>query len=93
MAFHERVENSDPTLPQAYLVLLLCRALYSIETGQQTSKAGAGKWALERYPDHANAISDALKYRRPQDEAHADFAARLPAMQRFYRFVLEEIRG
>lgn len=86
--YRERVEHGDPNLPQAYLVLLLCRALYSLETGKQTSKVGAGQWALERYTDHAEAITSALKYRRPQDEANADFQARLPETRRFYHFVL-----
>src|SRR5262249_16383614 len=35
-------DASDAQL--AYIVLLVCRALYAIEHGRQTSKANAGRW-------------------------------------------------
>jgi hypothetical protein len=37
--------------------------LYTFETGDVTSKSGAGRWAAERVPDHADVFSRAVEVR------------------------------
>ena len=63
---------------QGYIVVTLCRALYGLETGEQTTKENAVAWAAERYPDRATFLWEALaRYRadlRPDHEAVIRFA-------------------
>jgi predicted nucleotidyltransferase len=48
--------NSVAYVPaqQGYIVATVCRALYTLETGRQTSKAGAIEWAAQRDPGSAD---------------------------------------
>ncbi len=39
-----------------WVALGVARMLYTFETGDVTSKSGAGRWAAERIPDHARAL-------------------------------------
>jgi predicted nucleotidyltransferase len=41
---------------QGYIVATVCRALYSLETGRQTSKSDAVEWAADRFPEQAEFI-------------------------------------
>ncbi len=63
---------------QGYIVVTLCRALYGLETGEQTTKENAVAWAAERYPERADFVRDALaRYRAdltPDHEAVIRFA-------------------
>ena len=57
---------------QGYIVVTVCRALYTLETGQQTTKEAAAAWAAARYPEWAAFITDALAaYRADLAERHA----------------------
>jgi hypothetical protein len=56
---------------QGYIIVTLCRALYSLATGQQTSKEGAVRWAAEQFPAWASFVNDGLaQYRADVTEAH-----------------------
>ena len=44
---------------QGYIVATVCRALYALATGEQTSKENAVKWAAEQLPESATFISEA----------------------------------
>jgi len=61
-----------------YIVVTLCRALYGLETGEQTTKENAVAWAAERFPEHAEFVRNALaQYRAdpaPEHEAVIRFA-------------------
>jgi hypothetical protein len=66
---------------QGYIVVTLCRALYTLATGKQTSKEAAVAWAAEQYPAWATFVKEGLAwYRADVTEAHraviefADFA-------------------
>ena len=61
----------------------LCRALYTLATGKQTSKEAAVAWAAEQYPEWAAFVREGLAwYRADVTEAHraviefADFAVK-----------------
>ena len=68
---------------QGYAVVTVCRALYALETGEQTTKEEAAAWAAERFPERADEIRAALAaHRADLGAAHArtvefvDFAVR-----------------
>ena len=57
---------------QGYIVLVLCRALYGLATGKQTTKEDAAAWAAERFPEWAVFIKEALVWHRANlSEPHA----------------------
>lgn len=67
---------------QGYIVVTLCRALHALATGETTSKERAVAWTVERYPQWATLVTDALAaYRADLDERQrvllgfVDFAA------------------
>jgi Domain of unknown function (DUF4111)/Nucleotidyltransferase domain len=67
---------------QGYIVVTVCRALYALENGEQTTKEEAAAWAAARYPEWADFIRQALAvYRSDLAGPHArtiafvDFAA------------------
>ena len=56
---------------QGYIVVTICRALYALSTGEQTSKEEAVAWAAERFPAWSDFVSDALaQYRADLTEQH-----------------------
>ena len=56
---------------QGYIVATICRALYSLSTGEQTSKEEAVAWAAERFPAWSDFVNDALaQYRADLTEQH-----------------------
>ena len=57
------VHTRDSRPYQAYAILTMCRALYAIETGLQTSKIQAAAWATVQHPMQAERISKALCWR------------------------------
>jgi hypothetical protein len=51
--------------------MTLCRALYALAKGEQTTKENAAAWAAARYPEWANFINEArAKYRADVRDAH-----------------------
>ena len=57
---------------QGYIVIAVCRALYGLDTGQQTTKEEAAAWAAERFPEWADFINEALLWHRSDlSEPHA----------------------
>jgi hypothetical protein len=61
---------------QAYAVLTMCRALYTLETGRLASKPDAAHWALQRLPVQWHGLIDrALAWRA--DDAVNDLTATL----------------
>lgn len=54
---------------QGYIVATVCRALYFLETGDQTSKERAVAWYAERHPDQAEYVWG--RYRAYRDDVRA----------------------
>lgn len=52
----------------AWGVLGVARLAYSLETGDITSKTGAGRWALGRFPRHRRILAEALRLRTGEGE-------------------------
>ena len=56
---------------QGYIAVTVCRALYALSTGEQTSKEEAVAWAAERLPAWSDFVNDALaQYRADHTEQH-----------------------
>ncbi len=54
-----------------YVVMTICRALYSLATGEQTTKENAAAWAAARYPEWSSFISEAhQRYRADVRDSH-----------------------
>jgi predicted nucleotidyltransferase len=70
---------------QAYVVLTMCRALYSMKQGLQASKPAAAAWARATYPQWAGLIERAQGWRlsRNDDPIGADELAEVRGLVAF----------
>ncbi len=75
---------------QAYAILTLCRALYTVRNGEQVSKRKAALWAQNELPAWSALIEKALLWRQTSKE-DADHATTIPETQRFVNFVIDLI--
>ena len=55
--------SRDSRPSQAYVILTMCRALYAVQSGLQTSKTQAAAWAMLHHPTQAERIAKALRWR------------------------------
>ncbi len=63
--FREQVRGSENCqASQAYAVLTMCRALYTLKTGEQVSKLAAAKWVSNFLPEYSELIENAIVWRR-----------------------------
>ncbi len=53
---------------QSYIILSLCRTLYSIHHSRQVSKVAAGEWASLEFPEWSQLIRDALRWHGSSDK-------------------------
>jgi len=76
---------------QGYAILTMCRALYTLQTGEQVSKMKAAQWAKTEIPEYAQLIDQALEWRknyREKDIVHEDTYS---AAFEFVQFVISRI--
>ncbi len=59
-----------------WVALGVARMLYTFETGDVTSKSGAGRWAAQRIPDHAALFTRAVEVRASPGPVARDLLAR-----------------
>jgi hypothetical protein len=76
---------------QAYAILTMCRALYAIHNGEQTSKRRAALWARAALPEWSTLIENALLWRESWRENAVDHAATFSETVRFVHFVRDLI--
>lgn len=86
------VETSHTKGFQAYAILTMCRGMYAIRFGKQVSKLKAASWAEEQYPEWAELIQTAIKWRSNQlkDGQTEDSEAHLVTVK-FVRHIVEDI--
>ncbi len=77
---------------QAYAILTMCRAMYTVQNGEQVSKKRAAVWAQKELPEWATLIGEALLWRKNWKD-DADHAATLPEARRFVHMVIDRILG
>lgn len=90
-------EVRKPWVPQSkpyqgYLVVTMCRGLYGLSEGRQTTKEQSASWAAERFPQWAAFIRDALARHRSEFCEGSDNAAPYPETVRFVDFALQNAR-
>ncbi len=73
---------------QAYVILTMCRALYTFKTGEFVSKKQAASWAEKELPEWSSLIRRALIWREAWRDEQVDGDATLQETLRFVRFVL-----
>ena len=76
---------------QAYVCLTMCRALYTIRTGNHASKKKAARWFTAEFPEWSALIERAFEWRSAPDLTHINPATTMPETRRFIRFVLTQI--
>lgn len=69
---------------QAYAVLTMCRALYTLDQGTVVAKAAAARWTQARHPQWVELITGALAWR------HGDPLDRLAEVLAFVWWTLEK---
>jgi predicted nucleotidyltransferase len=92
-AWAGRIDGARDQPSQAYAILTLCRALYTVRHGQQASKLQAARWAAQELPQWAGLIERALEWRAAWRDQIVDAAAVFPETRRFVLFVVELIAG
>jgi predicted nucleotidyltransferase len=77
---------------QAYAVLTMCRALYTLAHGEQVSKVRAAAWAAHKYPQWATLIDNALRWRARSYDAAGEPSPEttFPETERFVHFAIEQ---
>jgi predicted nucleotidyltransferase len=58
---------------QSFIILSLCRSLYSIQYHQQISKVAAGEWASREFPEWSRVVRDALQWHGSSDKSDSLF--------------------
>lgn len=91
LAWREWVKDANHRGAQAYAILTMCRALYTVATGVHPSKLQAAAWAQTLMPEWATLIQEALRWRLESREADEDAADSLPDTYRFVDAVIERI--
>lgn len=83
--------NEMVTRPsQAYAILTMCRGLYALTYGEQTSKLKAAQWAAEQMPEWAVLIHNALIWRKNARDPNMDHEATRAETHRFVHLMLDK---
>ncbi len=88
IAWHEWIRHTRLRRSQAYAILTMCRALYTLKLGEYPSKKQAALWAEKELPQWSSLIQQALVWREDWRNVHVDHDATLPQTLRFVHFVL-----
>lgn len=72
---------------QAYVILTMCRALYTVRHGEQVSKIQAALWVEKELPDWSSLIKNALLWRQNARDEGVDHDVTLPETRHFVDFI------
>ncbi|WP_036720522.1 aminoglycoside adenylyltransferase domain-containing protein [Paenibacillus harenae] len=76
---------------QGYAILTLCRALYTLTHGEQTSKRKAAEWFKEAYPEQAQTVAGAWLWRERYRDAGIDHEQTYEQTVRFVEFAIGQL--
>lgn len=79
----------DSRPSQAYVILTMCRGLYTLKHGEQLSKLQAANWAQQEFPQWANLIQNALLWRRTWREQGIDPSLTVEETRRYVYFAID----
>jgi hypothetical protein len=89
--WREWINNVSEQRPaQAYAILTMCRALYTVKNGAQASKLKAAEWAANELPEWSTFIRNAVVWRKTWREP-SDGAVTLPETRRFVAYMIDLI--
>jgi aminoglycoside adenylyltransferase-like protein len=77
---------------QAYAVLTLCRALYTLRNRELVSKKQAARWAARELPEWSELIQNALVWREARSDEQINHEATLPETRRFVDFAVSQCK-
>ncbi len=89
-AWDEWILDMHSRKSQAYAILTMCRALYTLKYGKQVSKKQAALWAEKEYPEWASLIEQALAWREARRDEDVDYEATFQDTLGFVRFGIGE---
>jgi hypothetical protein len=78
---------------QAYAILTLCRAYYTVRNGEQVSKEKAAAWAQKELPEFATTIQNAIVWRKDFRNKSVNNEATYPETEKFVLAVVDKILG
>jgi hypothetical protein len=90
-SWREWITHMEHRPGQAYAILTMCRAYYTVTHGEQTTKLEAAAWAAEQLPEWALVINNAVKRRKAWRDQDVDHAATLPETRQFATFMIDHI--
>lgn len=76
---------------QAYAILTLCRAYYTLKNGEQVPKREAAAWIQKEFPEWSPLIWDALQWRNEQWENQTEDETVYPQTVKFVNFMIDQI--
>jgi predicted nucleotidyltransferase len=89
-AWKEWISDIRARPSQAYAILTMCRALYTLKKGETVSKKQAAAWAENELPEWSSLIQHALSWREAWRDEHVDHDATLSETRQFVHFVLSQ---
>jgi len=76
---------------QAFAILTMCRAFYTLKEGGVVSKKRAATWAEKEWPEWSSLIQRALVWREEAwSDEHIDHDATLPETRQFVSFAIDQ---
>lgn len=88
-AWREWVQYARARKAQAYAILTVCRAFYTLRNGESVSKKRAAIWAAHELPECSSLIQSALVWRATLHDENVDHDATLPETRRFVHTILD----
>ncbi|MEZ0537616.1 aminoglycoside adenylyltransferase domain-containing protein [Caldicellulosiruptoraceae bacterium PP1] len=93
LEWEEYVINTKSSRPyQAYAILTMCRALYTLTFFEQTSKIKAANWAKNKLPEYAYLIEKAIEWRIDCRNKNINHEETYPKTVEFVNYAIELIR-
>lgn len=86
----KHTEVMSPRNYQAYVILTMCRALYTVNYEEFVSKKEAALWAEKELPEWSSLIQRALLWREAWRDEQVDGNATLQETLGFVHFVLSQ---
>lgn len=90
LGWREWITDIERRPSQAYAILTMCRAFYTVQNGAQVSKLRAAAWAADQLPEWADLIRSAVAWRVAYREA-VDDAITLAETRRFVAYMIDMI--
>lgn len=89
-AWREWIKHTHHRASQAYAILTMCRAFYTLKWGEIVSKKQAATWAEKQWPEWSALIQRALVWRSAWRDEHIDHDATLPETRQFVFFAIDQ---